>query len=149
MRNLLKLLFLFIIGGLIYYGIELLWRGWSHWSMFILGGLCFVCCGLINEVLSWDTRLQIQALIGGGIITALEFVTGCVVNLWMGWAVWDYSMKPLNLLGQICFFSSFMWCALSVIAIMLDDYIRWIVFKEEKPRYCFRKKKPADLPSKG
>ena len=37
----LKLLVLAVIGGAIYVGIEMLWRGHSHPSMFILGGLCF------------------------------------------------------------------------------------------------------------
>ena len=41
--------FLFLIGGALYYVIEILWRGYSHWSMFILGGICFVIMGLLNE----------------------------------------------------------------------------------------------------
>ena len=58
--------------------------------MFVLGGLCFVYLGLINEVLHWDTPLWQQVWIGAVGITALEFLTGCVVNLWFGWGVWDY-----------------------------------------------------------
>ena len=46
-----KYSFLFDVGGALYVLIELIWRGWSHWTMFILGGLCFVMLGLINEVL--------------------------------------------------------------------------------------------------
>ena len=45
----LKLLVLAVIGGAIYVGIEMLWRGHSHPSMFILGGLCFVSIGLIRN----------------------------------------------------------------------------------------------------
>lgn len=52
-RLLNKYLILLDVGGLLYILLELLWRGQSHWSMFVLGGVCFVALGLINEVLSW------------------------------------------------------------------------------------------------
>ena len=131
----IKYIFLWIIGGTIYVGIEYLWRGYSHWTMFILGGICFVCLGIINEILTWDTPLWKQMLIGGSIITILEFITGCIVNLWLDWNIWDYSNNPFNLLGQISLFSSFGWIALSLVGILLDDWIRYKFFKEEKPRY--------------
>ena len=56
MNLLLKYLFLFASGGLLYSLLEMLYRGWTHWTMFILGGLCFTALGLINEVISWDIR---------------------------------------------------------------------------------------------
>ena len=89
------------MGGVLYVLIELAWRGWSHWTMFILGGICFIYLGLINEILSWNTPLWQQILIGTAGITALEFLTGCIVNLWLGWGIWDYSGMPGNILGQI------------------------------------------------
>ena len=70
--------------------------------MFILGGICFIYLGLINEVLPWSMPLWQQILIGAVGITILEFLTGCIVNLWLGWDVWDYSGMPSNILGQIC-----------------------------------------------
>ena len=60
----LKLLVLAVIGGAIYVGIEMLWRGHSHPSMFILVGLCFVSIGLINELFPWEVGIVWQALIG-------------------------------------------------------------------------------------
>jgi uncharacterized membrane protein len=103
--------------------------------MFILGGICFVLVGLINEYLSWDTPLWKQGLIGAAVITLFEFITGCIVNLWLGWDVWDYSNLPFNLLGQICLPFFLIWWLLSFVAIMFDDFLRWVIFKEEKPRY--------------
>ena len=95
--------FLFLIGGALYYIIEVLWRGYSHWSMFILGGICFVIMGLLNEFkFSWKDSLIKQSIISACLITVFEFITGCIVNLWLGWHVWDYSELPCNLLGQIC-----------------------------------------------
>ena len=130
-----KYLFLFIAGGTIYGMIEMLSRGYTHWTMGVLGGICFICLGLINELLSWETPLVLQMLIGSTIITILEFITGCIVNLWLGWNIWDYSNLPLNLLGQICLPFSILWYFISAIGIVIDDYIRYIYFDEEYPRY--------------
>ncbi len=131
----LKYGFLLAVGGLIYILIELLFRGRTHISMFFLGGVCFISVGAINEVLSWETPLVIQMLIGGAIITLLEFISGCILNLLLGLNVWDYSNMYGNVLGQICLLFSFIWMMLSGVAIILDDWIRYYFFGEEKPHY--------------
>jgi hypothetical protein len=131
----LKLLVLAVIGGAIYVGIEMLWRGHSHPSMFILGGLCFVSIGLINELFPWELGIVWQALIGGTMVTCLEFITGVIVNIWLKLGVWDYSGLPLNILGQVCLSFYFAWVGLSVVAIVFDDYLRYWFFGEEKPHY--------------
>lgn len=136
MRKLLeKYAYLFTMGGLLYVLIELAWRGRSHWTMFVLGGICFVYLGLINEVMDWDVPLWRQALIGTAGITLLEFLTGCVVNLWFGWNVWDYSRMPGNVLGQICPQYTALWIPVSIAGIMLDDWIRYKRFGEAQPHY--------------
>lgn len=135
MNKLLKYYTLGTLGGVIYVFIELLWRGYSHWSMFLLGGVCFIALGLINEIIPWEMPLAAQMFIGCTIITALEFITGCIVNLWLGWDVWDYSELPCNLLGQISLKSSVGWYFLSAVGIVFDDWLRYIFFGEEKPRY--------------
>ena len=120
---------LFLIGGGIYYLLEVLWRGYSHWTMFILGGLCFVIMGLLNEYkFSWNDSLIKQSIISACIITVFEFFTGCIVNLWLGWHVWDYSELPCNLLGQVCLYYFLLWIPLSMIGIILDDWIRYILY---------------------
>ena len=138
MKRYHKEVILWLIGGLLYIGIELMWRGYSHWTMFALGGLCFVCLGRINEVIPWNMPLWQQMLIGTAIITGLEFITGCIVNLWLGWNVWDYSNVPLNVFGQICLPYILLWAPISLAGIILDDYLRHWIFKEEKPHYCWR-----------
>lgn len=134
----MKEIILGIIGGALYVGVELLWRGHSHWTMFILGGLCFVLLGQINEVIPWCMPLWEQILIGTMIITGLEFITGCIVNLWLDWNVWDYSNVPLNILGQICVPYIILWIPISLLAIVLDDYLRYLLYDEEKPHYCIK-----------
>ncbi len=104
--------------------------------MFCLGGLCFVLIGLINELIPWGMPLWQQALIGAGIITSLEFLTGCIVNLALEWHVWDYSGMPGNVLGQICLPYSLLWVLVAVLAIILDDWLRYLIFDEERPHYC-------------
>ena len=69
------------------------------------------------------------------VVTGIEFVSGCIVNLWLGWNVWDYSHMPFNLLGQICLPFSLLWVLVSGIAVILDDYLRYWLFREEKPHY--------------
>ena len=77
-------LLLFLIGGRVYTWIEILWRGYTHWSMFILGGACFVIMGLLNEYkIPWHWCLLRQSVVSAVIITVFEFITGCVVNLWL------------------------------------------------------------------
>ena len=111
-------------GGLLYILIETAWRGYSHWTMFVLGGLCFLALGLINEVLPWEVPLWQQVLIGA-----------CIVNLWLGWDVWDYSGMSGNILGQICPQYFLLWLPVSLVGIILDDWLRYLWWGEEWPRY--------------
>ena len=137
------LFFLFCFGGFTYYTIEIICRGFSHFSMFIVGGLCFVIIGLINEGRKTKYMLfQYQCLIGAGIITVLEFISGCIVNLLLHWNVWDYSDRAFNLFGQICLHHSVCyWIPLSALSIIVDDMLRGLMFDEDIPEYRFRNKK--------
>lgn len=116
-------------------GIELAYRGHTHWTMGLVGGISFILIGLINEFFEWDMPLIIQMVIGGSIITTLEFVSGVYLNIIMDLNIWDYSDEPFNLLGQICLRYTIYWYLLSIPAIILDDYIRYYLFGEEKPHY--------------
>lgn len=133
--RLIQFLTLFIIGGSVYVMIELAFRGRSHWTMFLLGGLCFYLIGLINEFYPWDMPLISQMFISSIIITTLEFIFGVILNIWLKLGIWDYSNMPYNLCGQICLLFSILWFLLSSVAIILDDFVRWKLFGEEKPRY--------------
>lgn len=132
---LIKHSILVVIGALLYLFIEIIYRGHTHWTMGILGGACFLLIGFINEYLSWDTPLWVQGIIGAFIITSLEFVCGLVLNIWLGLGIWDYSQMPFNFMGQICLRFSAAWFFLSIVAVILDDCLRYWLFKEEKPHY--------------
>lgn len=135
MRKIVKPFILIAIGGLIYTSIEMLYRGYSHWTMFLVGGLAFYMIGCINEYIQWDMPLYKQMSIGMLIITCLEFITGFIVNIILKWNVWDYSNVPFNVLGQICLPFCAIWYFLSLVGIILDDYIRYWLFGEDKPTY--------------
>lgn len=140
-KNIIRLFILFCIGGTIYISIELLWRGYSHWTMFIVGGICFVLIGLINELFTYDMPLIYQMIISALIVTIVEFISGCIINLWLHMNVWDYSNMPFNIAGQICIPFMGLWFLLSLPAIILDDYLRLWFFNEEKPHYTFFKER--------
>ena len=135
LKAILKHAVLALCGGCVYFLIEMAWRGHSHWTMAALGGVCFVLIGDINEFIPWNMPLVLQGAIGSGIVTLLELVSGIVLNLWLGLGIWDYSNMPFNFLGQICLPFSLLWVALSVVAVILDDWLRYRLFGEDRPTY--------------
>ncbi len=109
---------LFSLGGCGYMGLELLWRGWSHGSMFVAGGLSFLLVGHLNEV---EPRLPmgLRALVGAGVITAVELGMGLLVN--RSYRVWDYRHQPGNLWGQICPLFTLLWIPVALGVLVLYD----------------------------
>jgi uncharacterized membrane protein len=107
----------YTLGALGYGGLELLFRGYTHWSMLLTGGLCLLLLYLIAVRSNWS--LPKQWISGAAIFTTLEFLVGIIVNLQLGWQVWDYSDQPLNLLGQICPLFSLIWLILCIPAAAL------------------------------
>lgn len=139
MKYILKYMTLLFLGGFLYCLIEILARGHTHWSMFFVGGVCFLVCGGLNELYSWDMPLPKQMLICSMAITIVEFIGGVVLNVILDLGVWDYSKVPFNVMGQICLPFTIIWFFLSLAAIVVDDYLRFWLFGEEKPRYKWRR----------
>ncbi len=140
MSKILKYVTLFLIGGLMYYALEVIFRGFSFPAMFVCGGLCFILCGVINEK-NRCMPLILQMLVASIGITAIEFIFGLVLNVWLGLGMWDYNNMPGNILGQICPQFTVLWFFLSAAGIVLDDFIRWMFFDEEFPHYHLLQKK--------
>lgn len=137
LKECLKCALLFLIGGVLYCCVELLWRGRTHWTMAIVGGICFVVIGGLNNYIPWEMPLWKQAGVGSLFVTAMELVVGIPLNLFMKLHIWDYSSLPFNLLGQICLPFTIAWFFLSLLCIFVDDQLRHILFKEEQPHYCW------------
>ena len=123
MKKLLKNLLIFSIFGLTYGLIEILWRGYTHPSMVIVGGICGLLIGLLNER-NKKMNLLLQMVEGMVIVTVLEFVSGIILNLCLGLNVWDYSNMRFNLLGQVCPQFCIAWFFLSYFVIRIDDFLR-------------------------
>ena len=91
-------------------------------------------CGGLDQTFS-KMGVLIQMIVSAVIITELEFFTGCIVNIILGYNVWDYSDMPFNLMGQICLSYSVLWMLLSIVIIYVDDVIRSRLFGEKMPAY--------------
>ena len=104
-------LMIFFIGAAGYALLEMLWRGYTHWTMLLLGGACFLIVYGIN-IRCKGKRMLYKCLLGSASITCAELAVGCIVNLWLGWQVWDYSRYYIQLWGQICLLYSFFWFVL-------------------------------------
>ena len=109
---------LFYTGGTVYLSLELLYRGRSHGSMFLAGGLCFLLIGHLNRV-EPKLPLPLRAVVGAAIVTAVELGTGMLVN--RQYQVWDYRDQPGNFMGQICPLFSALWIPLSLAAALLFE----------------------------
>ena len=130
----LKNLLIFSIFGLTYGLIEILWRGYTHPSMVIVGGSCGLLIGLLNER-NKEMNLLLQMVEGMVIVTVLEFVSGIILNLCLGLNIWDYSNMRFNLLGQVCPQFCIAWFFLSYFVIRIDDLLRKTITSEDRNHY--------------
>lgn len=111
---------LFYLGGCAYMGLELLWRGRSHGSMFIAGGTCFLLIGQLNQVQP-RLPLHLRSVVGAGIVTMVELGIGLLYN--RNFEVWDYRDRMGNFLGQICPAFTVLWIPVSLMALGLHELL--------------------------
>lgn len=114
--------FAFLMGYFIYSLIEIINRGYTHWTMALTGGFVLAILYAVN---SRRTMTLIKScFIGAVIITSIEFTVGVFDNIIMHWNVWDYSDMPFNILGQICPHFSLYWFLLCIPSYYLCMLIR-------------------------
>jgi hypothetical protein len=118
----------FVLGAL-YLVIESIWRGWTHVSMLVVGGICGLAIGAVNQIPSfYETKMIWQSITVAAIILCVEFGSGCVINLWWGWGIWDYSGVWGNIMGQICLPFAALWVLITPFAIWAEDTARWSIY---------------------
>ncbi len=127
LQDAVEAIFVFICGGVLYYGLEILWSGETHWTMMLCGGVCFWFLYRMN-VRYPRVHLLFRALAGAAFITVVELLAGCLLNLGLGLALWDYSRMPYHFLGQICLYYSTLWFLVCIPADALIYLIRRFVF---------------------
>ena len=115
---------LFLTGSCAYPTLEMAWRGHTHYSMALAGGVCLclidhICCGMLE-----GRSLFTRCLAGSGLITGVELAAGIIVNQVMGLGVWDYSDMPMNIMGQVCLPYSVLWFGLPLPAMALCGLLR-------------------------
>ena len=135
MKKLSEYLFLWAVGGCIYYGAELLFRGFSHWTMFVLGGICLVFFAVQGRLVHWEDPLWRQVLRCLLFVISMEFITGIILNKWLRLEIWDYSRLPFQLFGQICLPFAIIFSGFCAVGILLRGYLLYWLYGEEKPHY--------------
>lgn len=137
LKSVIKYVFVFVIMGTVYYLLESIFKGyWTDYRMFLLAGFIGVVIGLINNVFTFDTSFILQCVVGMLIALLCECIFGYQWNIVEGLGLWDYSNLPLSAVGnQINAIFAVVWLFISALAIVIDDWIRYRFFHEERPRY--------------
>ena len=118
----------FLIGAIAYPCLEIAFRGHTHWTMSLAGGLCFALLYAFQAAMP-DLPFWQKAVAGTVIITTVELAIGTVVNLWLHWTVWDYSDLHFHYLGQISLAFVFIWYFLSSLFFGVAGSVRRICTK--------------------
>lgn len=122
---------LFACGGIGYAAVEVLWRGYTHWTMALTGGTVLIGLESLRRRLRRE-KLSQRCLAGAALITTAELIVGMVVNRRYGLGVWDYSRERLNFKGQICAKYALLWFFLSAPAMALSKAVTFVLEPEQK-----------------
>ena len=128
-------------GGTVYYLLEVAYKSLTDhperisWTMLVVAIILCIPVERCGAELPWGCPLWFQALCCAILVTAVEFVSGLVLNIWLGLGIWDYSDLPFNFMGQICLQFFFVWWGLCFVFIPVFDWMRWAVEGGEKPHY--------------
>ena len=123
MKKLYEYFIVFAFGSVLYGLVEVLFRGHTHWTMFLLGGLVFSVLYKLDFQME-NKNFLLKCSVGSVIISSMEFLCGYVVNVQLKMHVWDYSGIKFNVLGQVCPKYAAVWFLLCIPAYMLGDLIR-------------------------
>lgn len=126
-----RIIGLFACGSAGYGLLELIWRGYTHWSMILTGGVIFTAMAPVRRILQHPTWVE-SGLTGAMLITITEFMVGRIVNLRYHLQVWDYSKEVGNWKGQICMKYMVLWGLLSIPAMALSERIDTLLCSSKK-----------------
>ncbi len=121
--------------GTFYYVLEGIWRipkdGYTNLVMLAIRRLCGLAIGSINQISRfYKMKVIYQSLIGAVITLCIEFLSGLILDIWLGLGIWDYSTLPFSLLGKVCLPFGLLWFLIMPLAIWLEDTIRYKLFQE-------------------
>ena len=122
----MRYIVIFLLGSAGYSALEVLWRGYTHWTMSFCGGFCFFMIYFINRTYAYQSILY-RCMAGALIITATELIAGILINVILKWNVWDYSAVPFNFMGQICLPYTVLWFFLCMPVLGMCNLIDKII----------------------
>ena len=128
-------------GAAVYFFLEVAYKSLTghperiSWTMLVVAIILCIPVERCGAELPWGCPLWLQALACAALVTAVEFASGLVLNVWLGLGVWDYSHLPFNLMGQICPQFTALWWGLCLLFIPVFDWLRWAVEGGEQPHY--------------
>ena len=137
MRKAAEYAAVFAVGAVGYALIELFWRGRTHWTMMLTGGVCMAFIYHTEKKYSGAARWK-RCLADTEMISLCELTVGFFVNILLDWHVWDYSSLPFNIFGQICPLYALLWFLLCLPATYLCAALNKGI-----ARYCTRKSSSA------
>ena len=141
MRSFLKLFAVFCVGALAYGSVEVIERGFSHITMALLGGISMVMIHLLNDERRQGANTLLLLVISTLFITACEFLAGEILNVYLEMHIWSYSRMPYNIDGVICPSYTGYWLILSIVGMIVDDLMRWRMFREPADFWYIGKKR--------
>lgn len=124
-------LFFICFGGSVYYGLEVIFRGFSHYSMFLCGGISFYLISRLNRRYSSSLHLITRMILCTFLILFMELLFGLVFNLFLHRQVWDYSSHYYHWKGQICLTYAIVWFFISCPVLYLESFFRRWLFSSD------------------
>ena len=135
--KLIPIILIFIISGIIYCLIEIAYRGYTHYSMFLCAGMAGIAITFLNDwVYEFNTDFRTQCITAGLICSGIEFIIGEFFN--RDYSIWDYrglwgTIKCLDSQVNVMFVCA--WIVICAFAIPFLDYLQWKLGMGEKPWY--------------
>lgn len=123
MKKLAEYISVLCVGSASYSIIEVVWRGFTHWTMSIVGGVCMLLIYVIGSTYE-STTLWKKCIAGSLVITNAELIVGFLVNILLGWSVWSYSGMRFNFYGLVCPLYTLLWFFLCIPANIVCDLLR-------------------------
>lgn len=109
--------------------------GWTSLWMLPVYGLAGLALGQLNEHKKIRRLPMIcQCLLGLFIALGVELVSGYVLNIKLGLALWDYSQQTFQFAGQIGLVGAGYFFLVSPFVFWADDLVRYVVSDDAEKR---------------